>query len=218
MHFSGATAETDLDVLLGLLSSAVGLAIVSWWLVSMSLAVASALLDAAGRHGASRWARAGAPAFMRRLACATLGMSLLASPAARASSGPADPAWLPVDAVTATSITPRAQSAQPLTAEPVPSPRFDAAWTPPIGGDTSMLPSDGPLLRTELRPMAAHAAGVEVRPGDSLWTIAARHLGPGATATEIAGAWPLWYDANRAAIGSDPHLIRPGTVLVPPRR
>lgn len=48
--------------------------------------------------------------------------------------------------------------------------------------------------------------------GDTLWAIAARAL-----ATEdprrIARYWPKIHRANRATIGSDPNLIRPGQVL-----
>jgi hypothetical protein len=57
---------------------------------------------------------------------------------------------------------------------------------------------------------------VAVRPGDSLWLISARRLGPGATAADIARDWPRWYAANRAAIGADPALILPGERLRPP--
>lgn len=57
---------------------------------------------------------------------------------------------------------------------------------------------------------------VVVRAGDTLWDVAARHLGADVDASEIAAAWPRWYEANRAVIGADPHLILPGTELVPP--
>ena len=49
--------------------------------------------------------------------------------------------------------------------------------------------------------------------GDSLWAIAARHLGPGATDAEVAREWPRWYAANRDTIGADPDLLLPGQVL-----
>jgi hypothetical protein len=49
-----------------------------------------------------------------------------------------------------------------------------------------------------------------------LWNIAARHLGPHASAAEIARAWPRWYAANRAVIGIDPGVILPGQVLYAP--
>ena len=58
-----------------------------------------------------------------------------------------------------------------------------------------------------------------VRPGDTLWAIARRHLPSSATDRDIAQAWPRWYAANRAAIGSDPSLLLPGTRLrIPGRR
>ena len=58
---------------------------------------------------------------------------------------------------------------------------------------------------------------VVVRRGDTLWGIAARHLGAGATTAEVARAWPEWHRANRAVIGADPDLLLPGQRLVPPR-
>jgi nucleoid-associated protein YgaU len=57
---------------------------------------------------------------------------------------------------------------------------------------------------------------VRVRAGDSLWLIAVRHLGPGASDERIAATWPRWYAANRDVIGDDPSLIRPGEQLRPP--
>ncbi len=54
---------------------------------------------------------------------------------------------------------------------------------------------------------------VTVRPGDTLWDIAADHLPPGATTTDVAAAWPDWYRANLAVVGGDPDLIRPGQQL-----
>lgn len=55
-----------------------------------------------------------------------------------------------------------------------------------------------------------------VRPGDTLWAIAARSLPPSASAADIAAATSRWHDANRAVIGVDPHLIFPGQQLTPP--
>jgi nucleoid-associated protein YgaU len=59
---------------------------------------------------------------------------------------------------------------------------------------------------------------VLVRPGDTLWAIAARELGPGATAAQVAAEWPRWHAANLHRIGPDPDLIVPGWHLRPPPR
>jgi len=57
---------------------------------------------------------------------------------------------------------------------------------------------------------------VTVQPGDTLWDLAARELGPRATNEQIAERWPHWYAANRQVIGTDPNLILPGQVLRAP--
>jgi LysM repeat protein len=61
-----------------------------------------------------------------------------------------------------------------------------------------------------------HGDRVTVRAGDSLWSLAATHLGSAATTAQIATAWPRWYAANRKVIGADPALIHPGQRLRPP--
>ncbi|HEX2176844.1 MAG TPA: hypothetical protein VHG70_13130 [Nocardioidaceae bacterium] len=64
----------------------------------------------------------------------------------------------------------------------------------------------------------ATSPSVRVGPGDTLWTIAARHLPAPAENAETAAAWPRWFRTNRVRIGPDPHLIHPRTRLrVPPR-
>ena len=60
--------------------------------------------------------------------------------------------------------------------------------------------------KTVARPVSRYA----VRPGDTLSGIAARFA--------VRGGWPALYAANRPLIGSDPDVIRPGTVLVLPGR
>jgi resuscitation-promoting factor RpfA len=57
---------------------------------------------------------------------------------------------------------------------------------------------------------------VVVHRGDTLWGIAARHLGRGADDAEVAAEWPRWWRANRDVIGPDPDLLLPGTRLTPP--
>ena len=57
---------------------------------------------------------------------------------------------------------------------------------------------------------------VTVRPGDSLWSIAARLLGPGASDAQVARAWHRIAALNSGRLGSDPDLILPGTRLAVP--
>jgi LysM repeat protein len=57
-------------------------------------------------------------------------------------------------------------------------------------------------------PAANPAARYVVQPGDTLSGIAARF--------GVRGGWPALYAANRPLIGSDPDVVRPGTVLVLP--
>jgi nucleoid-associated protein YgaU len=64
-----------------------------------------------------------------------------------------------------------------------------------------------------------HGAGrtVVVRGGDTLWALAAAELGPRAGPAAVTSRWRLVYQRNRAAIGADPDLIRPGQLLRLPR-
>ena len=93
-----------------------------------------------------------------------------------------------------------------------PAPVAAAATTSPL--DWPGLPVA--LVSSHPRRHGGPPAELVVRAGDSLWTLASRQLGPGASATEIAAAWPRLYAANRAVIGTDPDLIHPGQRLVPP--
>lgn len=68
----------------------------------------------------------------------------------------------------------------------------------------------------QTRNTAGAADEVTVRPGDTLWSIAADQLGPHATDWEIAEHWPRWHEANRDAIGDDPSHLLPGSLLHAP--
>ncbi|WP_353353016.1 LysM peptidoglycan-binding domain-containing protein [Intrasporangium sp. DVR] len=72
------------------------------------------------------------------------------------------------------------------------------------------------LLGSPLRPSGTVVDTVTVRRGDSLWTIAERHLGPGASTADVAAEWPRWFEANRDVIGDDPDVILPGQLLRAP--
>jgi nucleoid-associated protein YgaU len=102
----------------------------------------------------------------------------------------------------------------------------DPGWRAPPPPPEPLLPrADASLVTSGAQRAAAplaHAARsaddrVVVRRGDTLWAIASRSLGAGASDAEVAAEWPRWWHANRAVIGADPDLLQPGTRLVPPR-
>lgn len=196
----------DVETVVALGASLLGALVVCWWFVALATAFIGAwLLRHTGRRSGHRVA-AVAPAFMRRLAMATLGVTLIAAPAAQAAE-PAAP--LPVAAPAALSPAWVSTAAEPAPAEassqsPAPTPKWQPA--------RPAQPIDRILGGTD------RSATVEVivASGDSLWTIAARDLGPGATAAEIAAEWPRWYQHNRALIGPDPDHLVPGTALLRP--
>lgn len=88
----------------------------------------------------------------------------------------------------------------------------EPGWRP-----TAPQPTPDPDAITLVSRGTAEPDAVVVRAGDTLWHIAARHLGDDADAAAIAEAWPHWYETNRAVIGPDPDYLLPGTRLVPPQ-
>jgi nucleoid-associated protein YgaU len=81
------------------------------------------------------------------------------------------------------------------------------------------LPLPDRATGTDRRPTESHAHGVVVvGRGDSLWRIAHRILPVGASDAAVAEAVRTLYAANRAVIGADPDLVRPGERLTVPRR
>jgi nucleoid-associated protein YgaU len=116
-----------------------------------------------------------------------------------------------------------------LVAPGLPDPEWQVlpgpGWRAPAPPPAPLLPpAEAALVTSGASRTGAPAARalrtaeerVVVHRGDSLWTIAARSLGAGATDAEVAAEWPRWWHANRAVIGPDPDLLRPGTRLTPP--
>ena len=97
-------------------------------------------------------------------------------------------------------------------------------WTPDRPAAAPARPRDPtPIELVTSVPQRARSAvddltvRVVVRRGDTLWSVAARSLGPGATDAEVLAEWPRWYAANRDVIGPDPGLLLPGQQLQAPR-
>jgi len=92
-------------------------------------------------------------------------------------------------------------------AQATPGPQHEDRVAPTLAG----LPLPD---RATARPTRATAPGsVVVSPGDTLWAIAERRLGPDASNAEIDAWWRRVYALNRAEIGPDPDLIRPAQRL-----
>lgn len=205
-----STAGPELTAMVALGVTVFGTLILIWWALTFSLAVAAELLVRLGRVKSARRIGAFAPVFMRRAACLALGMNLLAAPSAYAGSSVA-PATAAVEQVRT------AADASSLSPQWIPvetQQTLEPSWRP------SALPPGGSLLVKEPyggRPSPDTAQGeVVVQPGDSLWTIAARHLGLDASDTMVAESWPRWYETNKKVIGKDPQLLQPGQILHPP--
>ncbi len=70
-----------------------------------------------------------------------------------------------------------------------------------------------PLPDRAVVPPPAARRTARVRPGDTLWSLAARDLPPGSPDALVAARWHAIYAANRALIGPDPDVITPGQRL-----
>ena len=160
----------------------------------------------------------GAPA-VRRIVASALLVSLSSAPAlaSEETSSGDDLGWRP------TSSAPASPTSQSST----PSPPADQ---PPARASTGSSDSEGASQSADSTPPGSQAAQPStdpdsapssgpthtVAPGESLWSITAHLLPTGSAPAQIAQDWPALYRANSEAIGADPSLIRPGTVLSVP--
>ncbi|WP_165372444.1 LysM peptidoglycan-binding domain-containing protein [Nocardioides iriomotensis] len=93
-------------------------------------------------------------------------------------------------------------AAEPLAGLPLPDRVATAAPRQPVAPPTRLV-------------ARVPTGSVEVRPGDSLWAVAERALGPGASDAAVDAAWRAIAAAN-ARVVDDPDLIFPGTELALP--
>ena len=227
----------------GLAALAVAL-IATWAALALSLALVAHLPGAVGAAARRAHERV-TPAVVRRWAAVALGASLTASvlPGTAVAASLRGPGWSAASTGTptpgsmgkATSSPTSGSSGAPepgwsslpspaapsptATATTAPSPTATATTAPHGPGWTPRRPPARQRIAPDLlvgRDRTAASAEVVVRRGDSLWSIVRAQLGPGATDAEIADAWPRWHAANARRVGPDPHLLLPGTRLVPP--
>ncbi len=158
---------------------------------------------------------------MRRLAVAALAVQLLSAPLAHAAEPPSGPAWVPTQEVTAQESSPEAAispSWSPTPSDPqaaeLPENAVQPHWRPsaPVA-DPGLLAAQPVRAAQDAPPSPGE---VTVLAGDTLWDIASRHLGPGASDVDVALYWPRWYEANKAQIGENPDVLLPGQILKTP--
>ena len=204
-----APRPADLDEALVLVVTAACALVGGWVVLGTTVAVVAHLPGQLG-DAAQRWSRTLAPAATRRVAAvlvgAALGGSLAPGTAVGSPGGGAPehtPGFIVTQPVADTSTSRAAPVVEPVASAP--------GWTP----SRPVHPS-APATRLVTTGSTPPTSDVVVHRGDSLWSIARRHLGPGATDAEVAAVWPHWYATNRAVIGPDPDLLHPGQVLRAP--
>lgn len=160
-----------------------------------------------GRRHASSW--------VRRAVLAACGLAVLASGPAGAAESSFDPAGAGRGVVAGLALPDRPVALLPARAGRPTAPRAEApppTSTPPTS--TAALPARAAGRgRAAPAPAPPGAGRAVVDRGDSLWRIAERRLGNDATDRQVDRAWRRIWAANRDAVGADPDLIHPGTVL-----
>lgn len=221
-----------------LLSDVAGL--VAWlclcWLCLVVALQVSALGSGAVAHACRRLASHVTPRFMLAGTRWLLGATLIAGPltsgiatAAQIGAGSAAPSPAAVANLDRPAPPDLDRPAPPDLDPPAgpdldrPAPSFAGAsassqLAPPARSSPPSTPAPPTplLIGSPHRETPDRDGSYVVRRGDTLWDIAARHLGATASAADIARAWPRWYTANQSAIGPNPQLIHPGLVLHAP--
>jgi LysM repeat protein len=177
--------------------------------VVIALAIVS-LLAVAGLRASSHPAQA-------KTSTATSTSRTNMSNTSSASSTQAAPA-APAAALMTVTATPAAAPAATWTVRPGDTLTAIAAalavpggWHALYAANRAAIGPDPDVIRagtTLTLPTTTRPARYTVAPGDTLTAIAA--------ALAVPGGWRALYASNRAAIGPDPDIIRPGTTLVTP--
>lgn len=209
-----STLQIDQAVEIGIL--VIGAALTAWLTLSLLVATvcAAARVLGGGWAAGERLVHRCAPALVRRTLVLAVGAGLGLSLGGVAHAADTDLGWAPT--TTATSADARVEAVP--TTPPAPVAGVDSAHdtTPDATAVTVRASTQTPPAQPSPAPgdlREPTTAQIVVAPGDSLWKLAAEHLGPEASTAEIAAAWPRWHEANAAAIGADPDVIHPGQTL-----
>ena len=232
---AAAAGPASVEDVAGGLAGGAMLALLLWLLVAVAASTVAALVPV-GRRQVSAVGRLVAPAVVRHLVAALVGVAVV---------GAGAPAVADTGDVRAVATACAAQqeravlaSRPPDLAARRPTPASSgslpdgpsAAWSPsePVVSP-GWLPTE-PVARPPVRPGADPSVvtsprrrttvdvddEVVVRRGDTLWSVAERHLGPGATAAQVNYEWPRWFAANRPVLTRGPDHLVAGMRLRPP--
>jgi nucleoid-associated protein YgaU len=190
-----ALQQAGPDVVLAEVSATLLWIVAAWLAVGIAAALLACVPGWVGRVSGAA-SRRMLPAALRRVVAGSAGLGVLLAP---------------LPAAFATSAGP----APKLAAATLPAPVWPGA-PERVGRPDPSPATEHPKAEHPKAPHADVEHPVRVQPGDSLWLIAARRLGPTADPAQVAASWPRWYAANRHVIGADPDLIRPGQLLSPP--
>ncbi|HLR93487.1 MAG TPA: LysM domain-containing protein [Jiangellaceae bacterium] len=196
-----------LDHALSGLAACLGAVLLAWVGLALSIGVLATLPGVVGQVGlrALTWFT---PRFLRGLLAWVLGLSSLTVPMLSATATPTE---TEVPTAGRAVLDPAANTGLPGPSRPGAGPQLSAdVGTGLLDGVEPARDHDPPIPD----PDARHRV---VRPGDTLWTIAAEHLGGTPERAAVAAAWPRWYQANADLIGPDPNLIQPGLRLRVPQ-
>jgi len=194
----GANRAVTFDVLLPRLA-ALALAGCAVWFWSVTTWTALAAARGVARTGTSP--APGCPRTVQRLVLAACGLALVGA----AGPAVADQAGRTTHESPTTSI---------LVGLPLPD-RASSERLPSLAQAPRVPAGAKAAAHSTSRPRPGPDRSVLVRPGDTLWALAAEALPDGASDAEITAAWHALYDANRDLI-ADPDLIFPGTRLHQP--
>jgi hypothetical protein len=197
----GPLSAVPFESLVSGLAGATVLVSGAWWGALLCLQVVAELVRAWAAGGSGRGSALGpalsrrldrfadrlTPLVLRRVVTACLGVTVVAGGVAPATADVA-------------GANPPGLGAEVLTGLSLPD------------RTTGTLDEPAPVNSPAGRP----ATTVVVRPGDSLWTIAASHLPGDASLAETVAAVDRLYVANRSVVGRDRDLVLPGTSLVLP--
>lgn len=182
-----------------------------YFLLNHALALSLRALNALGVR-TERWNR-----WVPRASALAAGL-ILTAPTPSHAAPPPDTTVITQETRTqearATTATPTTSAAFPIDGKQAAAPAKQEATQQGAAAFTIKRADPVPLPRGMGTPTRADT--VVVTTGDTLWDLAARHLGPGATPQQIATETQRWHNTNRELLGDNPHLIQPGQELFIP--